>query len=56
MRSPLELQLAPTGGSPPREFLLGTSVVLAMAVTIGSFIFVGPLIDLAENGAASLPF
>jgi NADH-quinone oxidoreductase subunit N len=56
MRSPLEMQLAPTGGSPPREFLLGTSVFVAMAVTIGSFIFVGPLIDLAQNAAESLTF
>jgi NADH-quinone oxidoreductase subunit N len=56
MRSPLEMQLAPTGGSPPREFLLGTSVFVAMAVTIGSFIFVGPLIDLAQNAAESLAF
>jgi NADH-quinone oxidoreductase subunit N len=56
MRSPLEMQLAPTGGSPPREFMLGTSVFLAMAVTVGSFIFVQPLIDLAENAAESLPF
>jgi NADH-quinone oxidoreductase subunit N len=56
MRSPLELQLAPTGGSPPREFMLGTSVFLALAVTVGSFIFVQPLIDLAENAAESLPF
>jgi NADH-quinone oxidoreductase subunit N len=56
MRSPLELQLAPSGGSPPREGLLGTSVVLALVVTVGSFIFVEPLIDLAENAAASIPF
>jgi NADH-quinone oxidoreductase subunit N len=56
MRSPLELQLAPTGGSPPREVLLGTSVFLAMAVVIGSFIFVGPLIDLAREAAQSLSF
>jgi NADH-quinone oxidoreductase subunit N len=56
MRSPLEMQLAPTGGSPPREFLLATSVVVAMAVTIGSFIFVEPLIDLAQNAADSLAF
>jgi NADH-quinone oxidoreductase subunit N len=56
MRSPLEMQLAPTGGSPPREFMLGTAVFVAMAVTIGSFIFVGPLIDLAQNAAESLTF
>jgi NADH-quinone oxidoreductase subunit N len=56
MRSPLELQLAPSGGSPPREVLLGTSVVLALAVTVGSFVFVEPLIDLARNAAESLSF
>jgi NADH-quinone oxidoreductase subunit N len=56
MRSPLEMQLAPTGGSPPREFMLGTAVFVAMAVTIGSFIFVEPLIDLAQNAAESLTF
>jgi NADH-quinone oxidoreductase subunit N len=56
MRSPLELQLAPSGGSPPREGLLGTSVVLALVVTVGSFIAVEPLIDLAENAAESLSF
>jgi NADH-quinone oxidoreductase subunit N len=56
MRSPLEMQLAPSGGSPPREFLLGTSVFVAMAVTVGSFIFVEPLIDLAGNAAESLTF
>jgi NADH-quinone oxidoreductase subunit N len=56
MRSPLEMQLAPSGGSPPRELLLGTSVFLAMAVTVGSFIFVEPLIDLAREAAESIPF
>jgi NADH-quinone oxidoreductase subunit N len=56
MRSPLEMQLAPSGGSPPREGLLGTSVFLAMAVTVGSFVFVEPLIDLARNAAESLTF
>jgi NADH-quinone oxidoreductase subunit N len=56
LRSPLEMQLAPSGGSPPREFLLGTSVFIAMAVTVGSFIFVEPLIDLARNAAESLTF
>ena len=56
MRSPLELQLAPSGGSPPREVLPGTSVFLALAVTVGSFVFVEPLIDLARNAAESLSF
>jgi NADH-quinone oxidoreductase subunit N len=56
MRSPLEMQLAPTGGSPPREVLLGASVFLAMAVTVGSFFAVEPLIDLAREAAESLTF
>ena len=56
MRSPLEMQLAPSGGSPPREVLLGASVFLAMAVTVGSFFAVEPLIDLARDAAESLTF
>ncbi len=55
MRSPLEMQLAPSGGSPPREVLLGTSVFVAMAVTVGSFFAVEPLIDMAREAAQSLP-
>ncbi|HET8652710.1 MAG TPA: NADH-quinone oxidoreductase subunit N [Gaiellaceae bacterium] len=56
MRMPAELQLAPAGGSPPREALLSTTVVACMAVTVGSFFAVEPLIDLAEKAAAQLPF
>jgi NADH-quinone oxidoreductase subunit N len=55
MRIP-DVQLAPAGGSPPREALLQTSVVACMAVTIGSFFAVEPLIDVAEKAAAQLPF
>jgi NADH-quinone oxidoreductase subunit N len=55
MRMP-DVQLAPAGGSPPREALLQTSVVGCMAVTIGSFFAVEPLIDVAEKAAAQLPF
>jgi NADH-quinone oxidoreductase subunit N len=55
MRMP-DVQLAPAGGSPPREALLQTSVVACMAVTIGSFFAVQPLIDVAEKAAAQLPF
>jgi len=54
MRMP-EVQLAPVGGSPPREALLQTSVVACFAVTVGSFFAVEPLIDLAEKAAAQLP-
>ena len=56
MRMPAELQLAPAGGSPPREALLSTSVVACMVVTVGSFFAVQPLIDLAEKAAAQLTF
>ena len=56
MRSPAELSVAPAGGSPPRELLLQTGVFLCLAVTVGSFFAVAPLIDLAENAAAALPF
>ncbi len=56
MRMPGELQLAPAGGSPPREGLLQTSVVACMAVTVASFFAVEPMIDVAEKAAAHLPF
>jgi len=44
------------GGSPPRDPLLTIAVGAALAVTIGSFVFVQPLIDLARDAAAGLPF
>ena len=56
MRMPAELQLAPVGGSPPREALLQSSVAACVAVTVGSFFAVQPLIDVAEKAAAQLPF
>jgi NADH-quinone oxidoreductase subunit N len=54
-RSPLELSVAPTGGSPPREALLQTGVFLSLVVTVGSFFAVQPLIDLARHAATALP-
>jgi NADH-quinone oxidoreductase subunit N len=56
MRPEAELQLAPAGGSPPREILLSASVTACLAVTVASFFAVQPLIDLARDGAGSLPF
>jgi NADH-quinone oxidoreductase subunit N len=56
MRRPEELQLAPIGGSPPREALLQTAVFVCLVVTVGSFFAVQPLIDLARHAAGSLPF
>ena len=55
MRPAAELQLAPSGGSPPPERLLSLSVGAALAVTVGSFFAVQPLIDLARDAADSLP-
>jgi NADH-quinone oxidoreductase subunit N len=43
------------GGSPPRDPLLQTAVGLCVAVTVGSFFLVQPLIDLAKDAAAALP-
>jgi NADH-quinone oxidoreductase subunit N len=57
MRPSEELQLAPVaGGSPPRELVLQTAVFAALAVTVGSFFAVQPLIDGAKHAAAALPF
>jgi NADH-quinone oxidoreductase subunit N len=60
MRPAAELQLgaaAPVaGGAPPRDALLQTSVVLSLAVVVGSFIAVQPLIHIAKLAAESLPF
>jgi NADH-quinone oxidoreductase subunit N len=55
MRIP-DVQLAPAGGSPPREAVLQSAVFACTAVTVGSFFAVQPLIDLAEKAAAPLPF
>jgi NADH-quinone oxidoreductase subunit N len=56
LRPAAELRPAVAGGSPPLDPMLQTSVFLSVAVTIGSFFFVQPLIDLARDAAASLPF
>jgi NADH-quinone oxidoreductase subunit N len=56
MRSPLELRLAPTGGSPPPERLLHGAAFICVAVTVGSFFAVQPLIDLARDAVAAIPF
>jgi NADH-quinone oxidoreductase subunit N len=49
------VRLAPAGGSPPRESLLQLAVLLCVVVTVGSFVFVQPLIDVARHAAGSLP-
>jgi NADH-quinone oxidoreductase subunit N len=55
MRPAAELRPAIAGGSPPRDPLLVSAVFLSVAVTIGSFFFVQPLIDLAQDAVAGLP-
>jgi NADH-quinone oxidoreductase subunit N len=56
MRSGTELQLAPAGGSPPRDLALGAAVGAAVVVTVGSFFAVQPILSVAADAAASLPF
>ncbi len=54
-RDAAELQLAPAGGAPNREVVLGIGVVICIVVTVGSFIAVQPLIDVAKTAAQALP-
>jgi NADH-quinone oxidoreductase subunit N len=54
-RESIELQVAPAGGAPPREVLLGFGVFLSLVVTVGSFFAVQPLIDVAQSAARALP-
>jgi NADH-quinone oxidoreductase subunit N len=56
MRSGAELRLAPAGGSPPRDSALGIAIGAAVAVTVGSFFVVEPILDVASDAASSLPF
>ena len=51
-----ELRLAPAGGSPPQDYALGLVVATAVAVTVGSFFAAQPLLDVASDAAAQLPF
>jgi NADH-quinone oxidoreductase subunit N len=56
MRRTEDLQLAPIGGSPPRDALLQSAVVACLVVTVGSFFAVQPLIDLAKHAVNAIPF
>ena len=55
MRSPVELQFAAAGGSPPRELMLSSAVLGTLAVTVGTFFFVQPVIDWAQDAAGVPP-
>ena len=53
-RDAAELQLAPAGGSPPRGAArCSAAVAVCVAVTVGSFFFVAPLIDVAARGGVA---
>jgi NADH-quinone oxidoreductase subunit N len=57
MRMPAEVGVAAAGGRPPRELALGLAVVGSLVLTVGSFVAVQPLIDLARHAVgSSLPF
>jgi NADH-quinone oxidoreductase subunit N len=60
-RDSAELQLGAggavaAGGSPPRDPALVAGVAVCLAVTVGSFFAVQPLIDVAHSAATALPF
>ncbi len=48
--------LVVAGGSPPADPALSVAIGAAVAVTVGSFFVVQPLIDLAAKAVLSLPF
>jgi NADH-quinone oxidoreductase subunit N len=54
MRTGPELRLAPAGGSPPRDYALGLAVAASVVVTVGSFFFAQPILDVASDAAAAL--
>jgi NADH-quinone oxidoreductase subunit N len=53
---PRELAVAAVGGSPPPDRLLVAAVAASVVVAIGSFVFADPLLDVARDAVASLPF
>ena len=56
MRPSEELQLAAVGGSPPRELLLQVVAGSCVVITVASFVFVQPLLDLCQKAVAALPY
>jgi len=53
---PRELTVVPAGGSPPRDGLLVGAVAAAALVAVGSFVAADPLVDVARDAVAFLPF
>jgi NADH-quinone oxidoreductase subunit N len=54
MRPSAELQFV-AGGQPPRDLLLQLGVLACVAVAVGSFFGVQPLVDLARHAVQTLP-
>ena len=53
---PRELTVAPAGGSPPRDGLLVGAVAAAALVAGGRVVAADPLVDIARDAVAFLPF
>ncbi|HEU4451134.1 MAG TPA: NADH-quinone oxidoreductase subunit N [Gaiellaceae bacterium] len=53
---PRELAVAPAGGSPPPDRLLVAAVAASVVVAVGSLLAADPLIDVARDAVAFLPF
>jgi NADH-quinone oxidoreductase subunit N len=53
---PRELTVVPAGGSPPADPPLVAAVGAAVLVAVGSFIAADPLVDIASDAVAFLPF
>jgi NADH-quinone oxidoreductase subunit N len=51
-----QVRVAPAGGSPPRDPALTGAILLSLAVTVATLFAVDPLIDIARDAAAVLPF
>jgi len=56
LRSDLELRLAPAGGAPRSDPLLTLGVGVSLAIVVATFFVAQPLIDVAKDAGASLPF
>jgi NADH-quinone oxidoreductase subunit N len=51
-----ELAAAAVGGSPPPDRPLVAAVAASVVVAVGSFVAAGPLLDIARDAVAFLPF
>jgi len=56
MRTAPAPRVVVVGGAPPREWALGLAVAGCAVVTVGTFFVVQPILDLASDAAAALPF